>query len=570
MHYLDEQNIYVFLLQIFLLLALARGLGELFRAFKQPPLTAEILVGVLLGPTIMGRFAPAIHGYIFPHDLMQQGMLETMGWIGVLFLLLQTGLEMDLVSAWRQRVGAFKIAFYGILIPVAITFLCAYFFVPDSFLANPRLRLPFAMGLAIAMSISSAAITARSLHDLRLSKTDLGFLIMSALSVNDIMTWMLFALVLALFTQASTTFSSIGLTMLLTLGFVAFCLTGGRIFASAVIGKIKKFNFPEPGTSLTFICILGLACGAITSKIGINAPFGFLIAGIMAGQTAALSERTRQIISQMVYAIFVPLFFAGIGLKLDFFANFNPAMVAFAVFVGIGARFAGAWLGVLLTNTSPANRLSIAITHIPGEIIVGLLCLQHGLITEQVFVSLVFAAIISSMLLGPWLGYSINKRKKIGVLEFFLRDAIIANLKETDRDGAIGRLCEVASEQEHFAQADSLYEAVLNRENAAGTAMEEGVAVPHARVPFVKRPLVVFGRSHKGIEWNSPDGKPAQFIFLIITPSTDDEAQVQILGHIARAMCKPETRQDIMAAPDAHAIWRILHRVLELEQIKRR
>ena len=66
MQYLDEHNIYVFLLQIFLLLALARGLGELFRAFKQPPLTAEILVGILLGPTIFGRFAPALHGAIFP------------------------------------------------------------------------------------------------------------------------------------------------------------------------------------------------------------------------------------------------------------------------------------------------------------------------------------------------------------------------------------------------------------------------------------------------------------------------------------------------------------------------
>ena len=570
MHYLDEHNIYLFLLQIFLLLALARGLGELFRAFKQPPLTAEILVGVMLGPTILGRFAPGVHGYIFPPDLMQQGMLETMGWLGVLFLLLQTGLEMDLVSAWRQRVGAFKIAFYCTLIPIAASFLCAYFLVPDSLLANPRLRLPFALCLASAMSICSSAVTARSLHDLRLSKTDLGFLIMSASSLNDLMCWMIFALILGLFTQANTTLSAVSLTMILTLGFTAVCLTVGRVLASMAIGRIKKLNLPEPGTSLTFICILGLACGAITSKIGINAPFGFLVAGIMAGQTAALSERTRQIISQMVHAIFVPLFFAGIGLKLDFLAHFNLPLVLLVTIVGIGSRFAGSWLGVYLTNTSSANRFSIAIANIPGEVIVGLLAFQHGLINEQVFVAIIFGAVISFILVGPWLGYSINKRKKISVLEFFLRDGIIANLKEADRDTALERLCDTAAEQEHFAQASLLYEAVLKRENAAGTAMEEGVAVPHARVPFVKRPLVVFGRSPGGIEWNSPDGKPAQFIFLIITPSTDDEAQVQILGHIARAMIKPLTRQEIMTAHDAHAIWRILHRVLELEQIKRK
>ena len=125
MHYLDEQNIFLFLVQIFLLLALARGLGELFRAFKQPPITAEILVGVLLGPTILGRFAPGVHNYIFPANEMQQGMLETVGWLGVLFLLLQTGLEMDLRSAWKQRVGAFKVAFYCTLIAMAASFLCA-------------------------------------------------------------------------------------------------------------------------------------------------------------------------------------------------------------------------------------------------------------------------------------------------------------------------------------------------------------------------------------------------------------------------------------------------------------
>jgi fructose-specific phosphotransferase system IIA component len=326
-------------------------------------------------------------------------------------------------------------------------------------------------------------------------------------------------------------------------------------------------NLPEPGTSLTFICILGLLGGAITAKIGIQALYGFLIAGIMAGQSPALSERTRQIFAQMVNAIFVPLFFAGIALKLDFFKDFDIGIVLLVTAIGLGARFFGAWLGVYTTRMSPTNRLSIAIAHTPGgamEIVMGMLALQHGLITEKVFVAITCGGVFSAMLLGPWLSYSINKRKKISVLEFFLRDALIANLRETGRDGALGRLCETAAEQEHIAQADLLYKAVLKRENEAGTAMEEGVAVPHARTHLVKRPLVVFGRSLRGIEWNSPDGKPAQFIFLIITPSTDDEAQVQILGHIARAMSKAETRQEILAAPDAHAVWQIL------EQIKRK
>ena len=264
---------------------------------------------------------------------------------------------------------------------------------------------------------------------------------------------MLFALVLALFTQADATLTTIVLTMGLTVAFTAFCITWGRHFASAVIGKIKKHNFPEPGTSLSFICLTGLACGAISAKIGINAPFGFFLGGIMAGQTAALSERTRQIMSQMVHAIFVPLFFAGIGLKLDFFTGFNPLIVLLVIAVGIGARFAGSWLGIYLTDTSAANRLSIAISCVPGEVIIGLLAMQHGLISDQIFVAIILGSIVSLLIVGPLLTYSINRRKKISVLEFFVRDAIVPALKESDRDAAIEKLSEIGAEQEHVAQA---------------------------------------------------------------------------------------------------------------------
>ncbi|MDD4980836.1 MAG: hypothetical protein PHC54_06200 [Candidatus Omnitrophica bacterium] len=68
MYYFSEENIFIFLIQIFLLLGLAKGLGELFRRWKQPALTAEILVGILLGPTILGRFLPHLYQSIFPQD----------------------------------------------------------------------------------------------------------------------------------------------------------------------------------------------------------------------------------------------------------------------------------------------------------------------------------------------------------------------------------------------------------------------------------------------------------------------------------------------------------------------
>ena len=98
--------------------------------------------------------------------------------------------------------------------------------------------------------------------------------------------------------------------------------------------------------------------------------------------------------------------------------------------------------------------------------------------------------------------------------------------------------------------------------------MEEGVAVPHARLAALKRPVVIFGRSTAGIEWNSPDGKPARFIFLILTPETDD-VQVQLLAIIARTMSSKSTRDAIMQAGETHEIWDILQKMFTSERIVR-
>ncbi|MFA5039636.1 MAG: cation:proton antiporter [Candidatus Omnitrophota bacterium] len=573
MHFINEHNIFIFLVQLVILLGLARGLGELFRRWKQPPLTAEILVGIVLGPTILGRFMPLWHQAIFPSELIQQNMLETVAWIGVLFLLLETGLEIDFSSAWRQRGDALKIALSDIVVPMAIAFVPSLL-LPDRYLANPEQRVLFAVFMATVMTISAMPIAARALHDLKLSKTDLGFLIMSALSVNDIIGWLIFTLVLGFFTQAgSLDLFNVFLIAGATIGFTVICLTLGKTLADKVMTAIKTAKMPQPGVPLTFICLLGALCGAITQKIGIHALFGFFIAGIMAGQSRSLSENVRQIISQMVYALFVPLFFVNIGLKVDFFANFDLFLVSLVSVIGIAGRFWGAWFGVNLTKLSKTNRLSIAIAHTPGgamEIVVGLLALEYNLITAPVFVAIVFGAVISSVLLGPWFSYSINKRKEVSVLEYFSARGLIGSLKHHDKDGAIRELCDLAGLQEDMLEPETIYEAVLERENEMGTAIEEGIAVPHARLPGLLRPMVVFGRSPEGIDWNSPDGKPSQLIFLILSSRDDYDSQVQILSSIAKAMSEERTRQEIMKAEGEHQIWAHLQKIFSSKHVSKR
>lgn len=572
MHSISEQNIFIFLVQVFLLLSLAKIAGESLRRRNLPAFTGEILVGILLGPTIFGRFLPWLYQFTFPLDPAQQNMLETVAWLGILFLLLETGLEMDFSSAIRQGRDALVIACSATFLPIIISF-GACLFLPDRYLVNPDQRILFALFAATMMSINATPVAARALHDLNILKTDFGFLVLSAMSFNDMLSFLVFTIIFGLFAQATINVIGIFFLFFITIIFTILCLTKGRQLVDSAISEIKVKKDEQPMTALTFICLLGLFCGALAQRIGIYALFGFFVAGIMAGSAKALSERTRHVISQMVHAIFVPLFFASIGLKIDVFKNFDLLLVVFVTMMSILGKLSGAWIGVNLTKTPKSNRLPIAIAHTSGgvmEIVIGLLALQYHLITESLFIALIFAAIASSILLGPWLSSAIKKRKEISVLEFFSYRAIESDLGAIERDTAIWELCNLAAEQEPSLDAYEIYKTALAREQAMGTAMEEGVAVPHARLPFLKKPFIVFGKSTKGIDWNAPDGKPTRFIFLILTREHDDDIQVQILASVARAMSNVHIRHEILTAKDKDDLWLALNKALTSQIIARK
>ncbi|MBN1425097.1 cation:proton antiporter [Candidatus Fermentibacteria bacterium] len=558
MHYLSEQHILLFLVQVFILLLLTRGLGELFRQRNQPPLTAELLVGVILGPTVLGRCAPSVHGMLFPTDLVQQTMLETVSWIGVLFLLLATGLEIDFSIAWRQRGSALVIALSDIVIPMALAFIPALL-LPAKYLVDVDQRLIFACFMATAMTISAMPVSARILHDFDILRADLGLLIMSALAVNDTLGWVVFTIVLGLFTQATHTAGSVLVILAGTIGVCVAALTFGRRLSTAVLGTLQRRGFPEPGTSLTFACILGLFLGALTQGLGIHALFGFFIAGIVMGESRALSQETRITIEQMVHAIFVPLFFANIGLKIDFAANFDLGLVLLVTSIGIAGRYAGAWIGATLARVRRRDRDVISIAHTPGgmmEIVVALLALETGLITAPVFVAIALGALGSSVILGPWMHRALKRRAPVCVADYIHPASVVAHVRAATRLGVIEELLAKAGDRLGDAARASVLAAMAHREADFSTALAHGLAVPHVRVEGLREPVLMFGRSVGGIDWDAPDGHPTHYVFLIVSPADLNDVHLQLLAAIAKGMRKSETRAAIDAAMDEQALWK--------------
>ena len=566
MHHLDESHIFLFLAQLFVILLCARGLGELFRRWKQPALTAELLVGIALGPTLLGRFLPGLQTALFPPDAIQQSMLETVAWLGVLFLLLDTGLEIDFSIAWRQRGSALAIALSDIVVPMVVAFV-PVLFLPDHFLAHPDRRIIFGLFMATVMTISAMPVAARCLHDLNLLKTDLGFLTMSALAVNDVIGWVLFAIILGVFTQASVALGPILLVFAGTLGFAVLVLTVGRPISTRIFDAMKAREFPEPASSLTLTLLLGLLFGSITQKLGVHALFGFFLAGIVAGEAKSLSEDTRRVINQMVYALFVPLFFANIGLKIDFAANFHPGLVSLICAVGVGGRYLGAWLGVNLTRQPRVNRHLISIAHTPGgmmEIVVALLALEAGLITQPVFVAIVFSAVFSSVILGPWLAQALARRRRVAPGRFLDERALVTHLPDEGRAEALRLLAAKVAALTSPVAARHVEQLALAREKEFGTGIGHGVAIPHVRLDHLRNPILAYGHSPEGLDWDAPDAEPVHHVFFLASAAGAEDLHVQILAQIARAMARADNRVRLADVPDAPALFAALKEVLTL------
>ena len=564
-HYLSEHHLLIFLTQILLLLVMARGFGEVLRHWGHPPVVGEILVGLLLGPTLLGRLSPDLYQMLFPPDQIQFTMLETVSWFGVLLLLLETGLQVDVSAAWQQRGPALRIGIIGVIVPLVVGFLLSLP-LPDHYLAMPDQRITFALFLGTTMAISAMVIIARVLHDLDLIKSDLGLLTLCGYAVNDILAWVILSLVFATAAAATLSIGSVVILLVAAVGFTAFCLSLGlRIVDRSLAGLVKQLP-QQPGVVLTFVCCLGLLCGAVTQWIGLTALLGFFLAGIMAGDAGALSERVRQILTQMVHAIFVPLYFASIALQIDFFANFDAFLVLFVSVVSIGGKYFGAWLGAQQAGLSTTDRVSIGIAFTPSGvtgIVVAAVAVEYQIITIPVFVSIVLSAIVSSLIVAPWLMWSIRRNPAMNISELLVRRALIPNLSGMTRQAVLEEVCQEIADYNQVPDYEALYAEVNAREKLMGTGVGSSIAVPHARLDGLSRPVITCGRSLAGVDWDSPDGLPVQLVFLLLTPVNDNGAQLQILAAIARTMGEEEVRNAIMQAVDEHEIWRLLQEALK-------
>lgn len=515
------------------ILGCARILGEIARRFNQPSVLGEILAGILLGPTILGRFAPEFQGFLFPTTGNTPVALEGFFIIAVTLFLLVAGMEVDLSAATRSSRAAINISVLGMVIPFSVGFAFAWGF-PDLLGGySTDSHLVFALFFATALAISALPVIAKTLKDLNLLKTDLGMIVLAAAIVDDLTGWVVFAVVLGL--SGVTKGLEIKWVIMLTLLFVVLMLTVVRWMVHRLLPLVQA-HMSWPAGVLGFALTGAFLCGAVTEFIGIHAIFGAFFFGIALGDSDHLKQRTRATLDQFISFIFAPIFFGSIGLKVDFAANFDVVVVVVVLILAIVGKMTGCYWGAQLSGLSKRESWAIGYANNARgsmEIILGLLALQYGLIGETLFVALVVMALVTSMMSGTMIQSVLKRSKKIEFQNFLRTHWFKKPIQAVTSEEAIRELSALLAPDLKMP-AEQIAEAVWQRELTMPTGLPGRVAIPHARIEGLKSPMIALGISPEGVDFNSPDGRHARLIFMILTPVQDNGAQLEILASIAK------------------------------------
>lgn len=548
---LTTHDIAIVLLDLGILLGFSRILGEVARQYRQPMVVGEILAGILLGPTVFGALAPEFQRCVFPLSGVTLSALEVMTTVAVVLLLLVAGIEIDLSSVWKQGRTALLVSVFGIMAPFVLGFGASQLwprflgFYPGSDL------LTFSLFFGTALSISALPVIAKTLLDMNLLKSDMGILVIASAAFDDLTGWIIFSIILSLMGGGAEHGLSPLYTVLFTILFVVFLLTALRWAFHRILPWLERKTV-WPGGILGFIFAIAMLGAAATQWLGVHAVFGAFIVGIALGDSSHLTERTKDVISQFTMNIFAPLFFGFLGLQIDFAANFDVLLVLFVFALACAGKIVGCTVGARWGGLSAREALAVGFgMNARGamEIILGLLALEYGLIHENLFVALVVMAIGTSMLSGPVMEWILREKKPLKLAHLLKPSGFAPALESTTREDVIKELAKLAFWETGIG-AQRIFTAVWTSEKIMDTALGSSIAVPHARLIEISAPVVVAGLSQEGIDFNAIDGAPARLIFMLLTPTRDEGAQLHILADIARVFSNSDARNAALRAGD--------------------
>jgi Kef-type K+ transport system membrane component KefB len=389
------------LVQIGIIMLVTLSCGWLALRLGQSRVIGEIVGGILLGPSVLGRFAPHASGILFPQSSFAN--FEFLSTIGLVLFLFLVGSELDYQQLYRQRTTAAFASGMSILLPFAMGAVLAHS-LRIRFAPHGIGSVPFVLFLGIAMSITAFPVLARILEERGLQSTMLGTTAILCAAVDDVVAWLLLALALALM-GADGGSSSLPIRLFGLFAYLLVMLFVARPLAAYLARRRKAtgLSFELLGIAVA----LTLFSAAATQAIGIHPLFGAFMAGVCFPRIEEWQTSLRSRLDMLISVLLLPLFFALTGMRTRLDLLNDRSMWLWSGIVLLAAVFGkmgGAALAARFTGQSWRNAVALgALLNTRGlvELIVLNIAYNVGAFTPTLFTMMVVMALLTTVSTTP-------------------------------------------------------------------------------------------------------------------------------------------------------------------------
>ena len=403
----------LFVVQITVLLLTSRLLGEVMLRLKQPAVMGQLIAGLVLGPSLLGYLVPHLQHALFPKNAEQKAMLDALSHVGILLLLLLTGMETDLKLV-RQSGRA---AAFASLLELIVPFACGVALgelLPDSMLPDPQKRLVTALFLGTALSMASVQIVATVVREMNFMRRIVGQVILASAIISDSIGWIIISVILSLGTQGAIDAWSLAQGVIGTLVFIGISLTIGRRAVFFAIRWVND-NFHSDFAVITTILLIMCIMATITDLIGVHTVLGAFVAGILIGESPILTRHIDEQLRGLIVAFFMPVFFATAGLSADLTILKDPSLLLLTlglIAIASFGKFGGAFLGGALAGLTARESLALGTgmnARGSTEVIIATIGLSMGALSQNLFSMIVAMAVLTTTAMPPTLRWALAR-----------------------------------------------------------------------------------------------------------------------------------------------------------------
>ncbi|MBV9531207.1 MAG: cation:proton antiporter [Bradyrhizobium sp.] len=403
----------VFLLQLLLLILVGRLLGEAFMRLGQPAVTGQLVAGILLGSSVLGVMWPQAQHYVFPAAKEQKAMLDAVSQVGILLLLMLTGMDTDLRFVRRAGFAAACISITGVLVPFVLGFAFGEF-LPDTMVPKPELRTVTSLFLGTALAIASIKIVAVVVREMNYMRRNLGKLIVSSAIIDDALGWIIISIIFSIAQHGTIDPIWLARAVVGIMIFLAVSLTVGRRVVFFLI-RWTNDNFKSELPVLSAILLIMGSMALITDYIGVHTVLGAFVAGILIGESPILTRQIDEQLRGLITAFFAPVFFGAAGLGTDLTILRDPILMLLTlglILIASIGKFAGAFLGGKLGGLNGRESFALALgmnARGSTEVIIATIGLSLGLLSQDLFSMIVAMAIATTMAMPPTLRWALKR-----------------------------------------------------------------------------------------------------------------------------------------------------------------